>query len=274
MLDALIGGLAGAGVDALFGGYQAHRNREFQRDMANTQYQRAAKDLEKAGLNRILALGSPAPTTQGAMAPPTRFSEAAIQGASAKQQIEVGKAQADLMRENAALAVAQRDQAEANAAKARAETLSTMELLPLQKEQMSSQADQSRQQAELNRVNALLGGLEQDKQKVLKSLYTVFGPMILDVIRTVRDSFSSATDARTPFPDAVQRVLESMDSSAANSRTQKQADPKLQSEIAQAFEDAVFRGDLPAEKVFELAPGIREKVFERNPGWRKLKLKD
>ena len=40
----------------------------FQREMSNTAYQRSAEDLEKAGLNRVLALGSPASTPAGAMA--------------------------------------------------------------------------------------------------------------------------------------------------------------------------------------------------------------
>ncbi len=66
------------GAFSLFGGSRANRarrreaqrNREFQRMMSSTAYQRQTRDLEAAGLNRILGFtkGGPASTPSGAMA--------------------------------------------------------------------------------------------------------------------------------------------------------------------------------------------------------------
>lgn len=94
---------------------EAKRNRAFQLYMANTAYQRAAKDLDKAGLNRVLALGSPAATPSGAgfTAPNSRPDP--IGAASAKQAISQSRAQERLLDSQAKLTEAQA--AEANVKK-------------------------------------------------------------------------------------------------------------------------------------------------------------
>lgn len=109
---------------------QAQLNRHFQRDMSNTAYQRASRDLEKAGLNRILAFGQPASTPGGSQASGT-----AASGGAAPQSFDFGDpvgtavqvAQADASiantRQGTATAVAQERSHNANAAMTEAKTV-------------------------------------------------------------------------------------------------------------------------------------------------------
>lgn len=62
----IAGNVLGAGVQGWFGRESAKDQMAFQERMSNTAYQRAAKDLEAAGLNRIIAFGSPASSPSGA----------------------------------------------------------------------------------------------------------------------------------------------------------------------------------------------------------------
>lgn len=119
-----LGGAAGSIIGGLFGrsGQSdanrtnlriARENREFQREMSSTAYQRATKDLEAAGLNRILALGSPASTPAGNVATMQNenqiLSEGLREGSSkaiaaitAKQQLHNMRAQERLTRQQQA----------------------------------------------------------------------------------------------------------------------------------------------------------------------------
>lgn len=76
-------GLLGGQMSAKASAREAEKNRQFQEAMSRTAYQRAAEDLEAAGLNRILALGSPASTPPGAMAQIPNFGSVLAEGAGA-----------------------------------------------------------------------------------------------------------------------------------------------------------------------------------------------
>ena len=76
-------GLLGGQLSATSSAKQAKEQMDFQERMSNTAYQRAATDLEKAGLNRVLALGSPATTPGGAMGQVPDFGSAMASGSQA-----------------------------------------------------------------------------------------------------------------------------------------------------------------------------------------------
>lgn len=64
----------------------AREQMSFQKYMSNTAYQRAAKDLQAAGLNRVLALGNSASSPGGASAPVVNERQAALNSALAVQR--------------------------------------------------------------------------------------------------------------------------------------------------------------------------------------------
>jgi len=77
-LLSLVGGIVPSLIGGLFASNSAKKQNQaqialareqmaFQERMSSTAYQRAATDLEKAGLNRVLALGNSASTPGGAM---------------------------------------------------------------------------------------------------------------------------------------------------------------------------------------------------------------
>ena len=77
---------------------EASRNRAFQANLSNTAHQRAQADLRAAGLNPLLAAGSPASTPGGAQARHENTGAALAQGASAQAQVRQVKAQTALVK--------------------------------------------------------------------------------------------------------------------------------------------------------------------------------
>lgn len=92
---SLLGGVQsalGSFGDMAFNAWSADKQMKFQEDMAGTAYQRAAKDLEAAGLNRVLALGSPAAAPAGALAPPVSMGSSVAANRQAATAAKVAEA--------------------------------------------------------------------------------------------------------------------------------------------------------------------------------------
>lgn len=70
----IVGNLLGGGIEQWGAAVQSHRGRQFAREMAGTQYQRAVADMKAAGLNPMAIFGSgggsPAPSPVGTFSNP------------------------------------------------------------------------------------------------------------------------------------------------------------------------------------------------------------
>ena len=122
MLPALIGGAMG--VIGQMGANQANAGeglaqRQWQEAMSNSAVQRSAKDMEAAGLNRILALGNPASTPSGGM--PTHENVMGGLASSVRDAIQF-KMQKEKQAEEIQVLKAQKLATQAAAGKSMAET--------------------------------------------------------------------------------------------------------------------------------------------------------
>lgn len=112
-----VGDIAGAYLQDHFNRASAKRSMQFQEHMSSTAFQRSAADLDAAGLNRVLALGSPASTPAGASLP---TSVPAL--GSSLSGARVAAEQTKNIASQTSLNVANQGLVQANTAKAEAET--------------------------------------------------------------------------------------------------------------------------------------------------------
>jgi len=102
-LGSALGDIGSTMLGGYFNKKEAKKGREFTERMDNTRYQRAADDLQKAGLNRILAIGSPgsAPSSAVATMGDAKAGSSYQAGSSAKAQRNVQAASEKLINEQA-----------------------------------------------------------------------------------------------------------------------------------------------------------------------------
>jgi len=219
----VLGNLGGTWLQGEYGEDMANAQMAFQERMSNTQYQRAAADLEKAGLNRVLALGSPASSPGGASASiqAPALGDAFTSGVNSHSARAVQAEQRELIQAQKVQALSQAELSSAQAVKARAEA----EIVPFMGENLlsssaSNMAGAGLKQFEVKKIVAELPRIFQEIQtsKALEGLhkanmsdveirrvwqkeaYDRLMPFVRSLLDKVESGVSAASDANV-LPD-------------------------------------------------------------------------
>lgn len=224
-IGGFVGDLGGAALGAAFNARSASKQMRFQERMANTAYQRAANDLQAAGLNRVLALGSPAISPSGASASMNapqlgasvnnaRTSNAAVRNAEAV--IATQEEQAKNVRAQTEKTMAEKDYIAVQTRNTEADTLVKNALPALYGAQGENYiantgkvADERLKiLAEIKRINAEIPYLEASGKKmeadaaqaqVLKLLFTMVEPLLQHGVNWFKDTAGKKDHIDTLF---------------------------------------------------------------------------
>lgn len=156
---------------------EARRQEAFQERMSGTAYQRSALDLEAAGLNRILAMTSPATTPGGSAAPIVNELEQAANSAARTGEMVNLSANTKLQRKQALTQEAQKRNLNFSSGQMHTAANLNEELLTTERFKQGHLVNQARNQGQ----QALLNSAKARTEQVTANLYETAGGTALKV---------------------------------------------------------------------------------------------